>query len=96
MVKAPPKSRGSKKLFLVILGAVAAAGGALIAIQARGAGPAPRIVAELPPGDAGKAQPYVYGSLNNIIFTGIWIGLILLTYNLISRMRRKFRETELS
>jgi cellulose synthase/poly-beta-1,6-N-acetylglucosamine synthase-like glycosyltransferase len=43
-----------------------------------------------------EAQPYVYGSLNNIIFTGIWIGLILLTYNLISRMRRKFRETDLS
>lgn len=43
-----------------------------------------------------EAQPYVYGSLNNIIFTGIWIGLILLTYNLISRMRRKFREAELS
>jgi cellulose synthase/poly-beta-1,6-N-acetylglucosamine synthase-like glycosyltransferase len=43
-----------------------------------------------------EAQPYVYGSLNNIIFTGIWIGLILLIYNLISRMRRKFRETELS
>jgi cellulose synthase/poly-beta-1,6-N-acetylglucosamine synthase-like glycosyltransferase len=43
-----------------------------------------------------EAQPYVYGSLNNIIFTGIWIGLILLTYNLIRRMRRKFRETELS
>ena len=43
-----------------------------------------------------EAQPYVYGSLNNIIFTGIWIGLILLTYNLTRRMRRKFRETELS
>lgn len=43
-----------------------------------------------------EAQPYVYGSLNNIIFTGIWIGLIILTYNLIRRMRRKFRETELS
>jgi cellulose synthase/poly-beta-1,6-N-acetylglucosamine synthase-like glycosyltransferase len=43
-----------------------------------------------------EAQPYVYGSLNNIIFTGIWIGLILLTYNLIRRMRRKFRETEFS
>ncbi len=43
-----------------------------------------------------EAQPYVYGSLNNIIFTGIWIGLILLTYNLIRRMRSKFRETELS
>ena len=41
-----------------------------------------------------EAQPYVYGSLNNIIFTGIWIGLILLTYNLIRRMRRKFQETE--
>jgi protein-disulfide isomerase len=40
---------------------VAVAGGVLIAMQARGAGPAPRIVAELPPGDAGKAQPYVYG-----------------------------------
>jgi protein-disulfide isomerase len=61
MVKAPAKSRDSKKLFLLILGAVAVAGGALIAMQARGAGPAPRIVAELPPGDAGKAQPYVYG-----------------------------------
>ena len=43
-----------------------------------------------------EAQPYVYGSLNNIIFTGIWIGLILLAYNLIRRMRRRFRETELS
>ena len=43
-----------------------------------------------------EAQPYVYGSLNNIIFTGIWIGLILLTYNLIRRMRRKFREMEVS
>jgi cellulose synthase/poly-beta-1,6-N-acetylglucosamine synthase-like glycosyltransferase len=43
-----------------------------------------------------EAQPYVYGSLNNIIFTGIWIGLILLTYNLIRRMRSRFRETELS
>jgi cellulose synthase/poly-beta-1,6-N-acetylglucosamine synthase-like glycosyltransferase len=41
-----------------------------------------------------EAQPYVYGSLNNIIFTGIWIGLILLTYNLIRRMRSKFQETE--
>ena len=41
-----------------------------------------------------EAQPYVYGSLNNIIFTSIWIGLILLTYNLIRRMRRKFQETE--
>jgi cellulose synthase/poly-beta-1,6-N-acetylglucosamine synthase-like glycosyltransferase len=41
-----------------------------------------------------EAQPYVYGSLNNIIFTGIWIGLILLTYNLIKRIRRKLQETE--
>lgn len=41
-----------------------------------------------------EVQPYVYGSLNNIIFTGIWIGLILLTYNLIRRMRRKLQETE--
>jgi protein-disulfide isomerase len=61
MVKPPPKSRDSKKLFLLILGAVAVLGGAFIAMQARGSGPAPRIVAELPPGDAGKAQPYVYG-----------------------------------
>ena len=61
MVKAPAKSRDSKKLFLVILAIVAVAGGALIAMQARGSGPAPRLVAELPPGDPGKAQPYVYG-----------------------------------
>ena len=61
MVKAPAKSRDSKKMFLFSLGAVAAIGGAFIAMQARGSGPAPRIVAELPPGDAGKAQPYVYG-----------------------------------
>ena len=61
MVKAPAKSRDSRKLFLLILGVVAVAGGALNAMQARGAGPAPRIVAELPPGDAGKARPYVYG-----------------------------------
>ena len=64
MVKPPPKSRDSRKLFLLILGAVAVAGGVLIAMQARGAGPAPRIVAELSPGDAGKAQPYVYGNPN--------------------------------
>jgi protein-disulfide isomerase len=64
MVKPPPKSRDSRKLFLLILGAVAVAGGALIAMQARGAGPAPRIVAELSPGDAGRAQPYVYGNPN--------------------------------
>jgi protein-disulfide isomerase len=61
MVKAPAKSGDSKKRFLFILGAVAVLGGAFIAMQARGSGPAPRIVAELPPGDAGKAQPYVYG-----------------------------------
>ncbi len=61
MVKAPAKSRKSKRLFLAILGGVAVVGGILIAMQARGAGPAPRVVAELPPGDAGKAQPYVYG-----------------------------------
>jgi protein-disulfide isomerase len=61
MVKPPPRSRDSKKLFLFLLGAIAAIGGAFIVMQARGSGPAPRIVAELPPGDAGKAQPYVYG-----------------------------------
>ncbi|HEU5183353.1 MAG TPA: thioredoxin domain-containing protein [Gemmatimonadaceae bacterium] len=60
MVKPPPKSRGPNKLFLVILGIIAVVGVALIAMQA-GGGPTPKIVAELPPGDAGKAQPYVYG-----------------------------------
>ena len=30
-------------------------------MQARGSGPSPQLVAELPPGDAGQAQPYVYG-----------------------------------
>src|SRR5918999_3353337 len=64
MVKAPPKPRDSRKFFLLMLAAIAIAGGVLIAMQARGAGPAPRIVAELPPGDAGKAQPYVYGNPN--------------------------------
>lgn len=64
MVKTPPKSRDSRKFFLLMLAAIAIAGGVLIAMQARGAGPAPRIVAELPPGDAGKAQPYVYGNPN--------------------------------
>jgi len=43
-----------------------------------------------------EAQPYVYGSLSNIVFTGIWIGLILLAYNLIRRNKKKIRETELS
>lgn len=61
MVKPPAKNRGPKKPFYVILGVVAVVGIALIAMQARGSGPTPRIVAELPPGDAGKAQPYVYG-----------------------------------
>ena len=61
MVKPPPKSRDSKKLFVLALVAVALAGGALIAMQARGSGPTPRIVAELPPGDAGQARPHVYG-----------------------------------
>jgi protein-disulfide isomerase len=61
MVKPATQSRSSKKLFLVALGAIAIIGIALIAMQARGSGPSPRIIAELPPGDAGQAQPYVYG-----------------------------------
>jgi protein-disulfide isomerase len=61
MVKPAAKARDSKKPFFVILGVVAVVGIALIAMQARGSGPAPQIVAELPPGDAGKAEPYVYG-----------------------------------
>src|SRR5688500_11280474 len=61
MVKAPAKRRDPKKLFVVILVAIALIGGAVIAMQARGSGPAPQLVAELPPGDAGKAEPYVYG-----------------------------------
>ena len=61
MVKAPPPRRDSKKPFFLILGAVAVVGIVLIAMQARGSGPSPQIVAELPPGDPGKAQPYVYG-----------------------------------
>jgi protein-disulfide isomerase len=61
MVKPPAKGRDPKRPFYVILGVVAVVGIALIAMQARGSGPTPRIVAELPPGDAGKAQPYVYG-----------------------------------
>ncbi|HJR46970.1 MAG TPA: glycosyl transferase, partial [Nitrososphaeraceae archaeon] len=43
-----------------------------------------------------EAQPYIYGSLTNILFTSIWIGLILLVYSLIRRNRRKFRETGVS
>jgi hypothetical protein len=43
-----------------------------------------------------EAQPYIYGSLTNILFTSIWIGLILLAYSLIRRNRRKFRETGVS
>jgi protein-disulfide isomerase len=61
MVKAPAKPRASRKPFFLLLGAVAVVGVVLIAMQARGSGPTPQIVAELPPGDAGKAQPYVYG-----------------------------------
>ncbi|HET6701210.1 MAG TPA: thioredoxin domain-containing protein [Gemmatimonadaceae bacterium] len=61
MVKPPAKGRDPKRPFYVILGVVAVVGIALIAMQARGSGPTPRIVAELPPGDAAKAQPYVYG-----------------------------------
>jgi protein-disulfide isomerase len=61
MVKAPPPRRDSKKPFFLILGAVAVVGIVLIAMQARGSGPSPQIVAELPPGDPGKAQPYIYG-----------------------------------
>lgn len=64
MAKAPPKSRDSKRFFFLLLGVIAVAGIALIAMQARGSGPSPRIVAELPPGDAGQAQPYVYGNAN--------------------------------
>ena len=62
MVKAPPQRRESKKKpFFLLLGAVAVIGAILIAMQARGSGPSPQLVAELPPGDAGQAQPYVYG-----------------------------------
>ena len=62
MVKAPPPRRESKKKpFFLLLGAVAVIGAVLIAMQARGSGPSPQLVAELPPGDAGQAQPYVYG-----------------------------------
>jgi protein-disulfide isomerase len=65
MVKAPPpKSRDSKKIFFLGLGTIAVIGIALIAMQARGSGPMPRMVAELPPGDAGRAQPYIYGNPN--------------------------------
>jgi protein-disulfide isomerase len=64
MAKAPEKPRKSKPFFFVILGVIAVVGIALIAIQARGSGPTPRIVAELPPGDPGQAQPYVYGNPN--------------------------------
>ena len=61
MVKAATPSRSSKKLFFLALGAIAVIGVALIAMQARDSGPSPQIVAELPPGDAGRAEPYVYG-----------------------------------
>jgi hypothetical protein len=42
-----------------------------------------------------EAQPYIYGSLSNIAFSGIWIGLILLAYNLARRNKKRIRETEL-
>jgi cellulose synthase/poly-beta-1,6-N-acetylglucosamine synthase-like glycosyltransferase len=42
-----------------------------------------------------EAQPYIYGSLSNIVFSGIWIGLILLAYNLVRRNKKRIRETEL-
>jgi protein-disulfide isomerase len=61
MVKAPAKTPDPRKPFFVILGVVAVIGVALIAMQARGSGPTPQLVAELTPGDAGKAEPYVYG-----------------------------------
>ena len=61
MVKPPVKTRPSRKPFFIILGVVAVIGIVLIAMQARGSGAAPQIVAELPPGDPGKAEPYVYG-----------------------------------
>jgi protein-disulfide isomerase len=61
MVKSAANRRDRKKVFFVMLGAIAILGGALIKLQAASSGPSPRIVAELPPGDAGKAQPYVYG-----------------------------------
>jgi cellulose synthase/poly-beta-1,6-N-acetylglucosamine synthase-like glycosyltransferase len=43
-----------------------------------------------------EAQPYIYGSLSNIAFTGIWIALILFTYSLVRRNKKKIRESELS
>jgi len=43
-----------------------------------------------------EAQPYIYGSLSNIVFTGVWVGLILLAYNLIRRKKKRIRDTELS
>ncbi len=43
-----------------------------------------------------EAQPYIYGSLSNIVFAGVWVGLVLLAYNLIRRNKKRIRETELS
>jgi cellulose synthase/poly-beta-1,6-N-acetylglucosamine synthase-like glycosyltransferase len=43
-----------------------------------------------------EAQPYIYGSLSNIAFTGVWISLILFTYSLVRRNKKKIREAELS
>jgi cellulose synthase/poly-beta-1,6-N-acetylglucosamine synthase-like glycosyltransferase len=43
-----------------------------------------------------EAQPYIYGSLSNIAFTGVWIALILFTYSLVRRNKKKISEAELS
>jgi hypothetical protein len=43
-----------------------------------------------------EAQPYIYGSLSNIAFTGIWIALVLFTYSLVRRNKKKIRESGLS
>jgi cellulose synthase/poly-beta-1,6-N-acetylglucosamine synthase-like glycosyltransferase len=43
-----------------------------------------------------EAQPYIYGSLSNIAFTSVWIALILFTYSLVQRNKKKISEAELS
>ena len=43
-----------------------------------------------------EAQPFIYGSLGNIALTGIWIALILFTYSLVRRNKKRIRESELS
>ena len=43
-----------------------------------------------------EAQPFIYGSLSNIALTGIWIALILFTYSLVRRNKKRIRESELS